>query len=115
MNKLQQYQLLSAIAAVAILLSGCGDSHPKRVPVSGRVLIDGKPVETGYIQLVPAEDCPATGTLGRGGRFTLTTFDEGDGCVLGQHRVAVTAREQKGLKSVLWLCRKNTPIPRLRV
>ncbi len=55
MNKLQQYQLLSAIAAVAILLSGCGDSHPKRVPVSGRVLIDGKPVETGYIQLVPAE------------------------------------------------------------
>ncbi len=27
--------------------------------------------------------------------------------MLGQHRVAVTAREQKGLKSVLWLAPKK--------
>ena len=36
--------------AVAV---GCGDGRPARVAVAGRVLIDGKPVERGYVRFVP--------------------------------------------------------------
>ena len=43
--------------AVAV---GCGDGRPARVPVAGRVLIDGKPFERGYVRFVPqGADPPA--------------------------------------------------------
>ena len=41
-------------------------------------------------------------SLGPGGRFTLSTFKDGDGCVLGKHRVAVISREIKSPTSQLW-------------
>jgi hypothetical protein len=94
------YAVLAVLAAV--VLSGCGDSLPSRVPVSGHVLIDGKPLELGTIQVIPAKDRPATGELGPVGRFTLSTFKDGDGCVLGKHRVAVISREIKSPTSQLW-------------
>ena len=75
------------------LVAGCGDGRPARVPVSGQVLIDGRPLTSGYIRIVPSDARPATGTIDDEGRFTLTTFDEGDGCVPGTHGVEVTATE----------------------
>ncbi len=96
----QRCALLTVVAAVAI--SGCGPSLPKRVPVSGRVLIDGKPLVYGVIQVIPADGRPAMAQLGPDGRFTLTTFDDGDGCLLGKHRVVVVAREEKSPTTFLW-------------
>jgi hypothetical protein len=84
--------LCSVALPLAVPLVGC-DSGPKCVPVSGQVLIDGEPVTAGTIQVVPAEGRPAQGPIDEQGRFTLTTYDENDGCVLGTHRVAVTATE----------------------
>jgi hypothetical protein len=98
-------------AVISAALSGCGDSLPKRVPVSGRVLIDGKPLEYGTIQVVPDKDRPATGQLGPGGKFTLTTFKEGDGCVLGKHKVAVISREIKSADSQMWHAPKKYILP----
>ncbi|MBN2578979.1 MAG: hypothetical protein JXB10_08305 [Pirellulales bacterium] len=73
------------------LASGCSDGRPKRVPVSGRVLIDGKPLEVGFLQVLVKGNRSASAKLGPDGRFTLTTFDENDGCIMGTHRVAVIA------------------------
>ena len=84
--------VLFACIAVA-LLAGCGDGRPTRVPAGGRVLIDGKPLALGFVQVVPEGDRPATGKIGEDGRFSLTTFDENDGVVPGKHRVAVMAVE----------------------
>jgi hypothetical protein len=84
-----------AILLVATLASvGCSDGRPKRVPVSGTVLIDGKPLTTGFIRVCPDHARPAVGQLDAQGRFTLTTFDSNDGCVVGTHRVEVVAYEK---------------------
>lgn len=70
---------------------GCWRSGPKVVPVSGQVLIDGEPVADASLQFIPAGTRPARGQTDAQGRFTLTTFQEGDGCVPGEHRVVVVA------------------------
>ncbi|MBN2293200.1 MAG: hypothetical protein JXM70_12290 [Pirellulales bacterium] len=76
-----------------IILAGCGDGRPHRVPVSGQILIDGKPLSQGTIRLVSENARPATGTIGPDGRFSLGTYERDDGCVPGRHRVAVVALE----------------------
>ncbi len=81
-----------AVVALAVLVMGC-DSGPKRVPVSGRVLIDGQPLKTGTVMVAPADERAAFGQIDSEGRFTLTTEKEGDGCVAGSHRATVTATE----------------------
>jgi hypothetical protein len=93
--------------ALSFFLAGCGDGRPKRVPVSGRVTIDGKPLEVGYVQLVPPEDRPATGNIGPDGRFTLTTFEPNDGCVLGTHGVVVIANKALSPTSMKWFAPKK--------
>jgi hypothetical protein len=89
------------------LASGCGDGRPKRVTVSGRVLIDGKPLEMGFLQVIVKGNRPASGRLGPGGRFTLTTFDKNDGCIMGKHPVAVIAGKSLNEKEFQWFAPKK--------
>lgn len=89
------------------LPSGCSDSRPKRVAVSGQVLIDGAPLQYGFVQVVPENDRPASGKIGPDGRFTLTTFEPEDGCVLGTHKVAVIANESIDPQSQKWHAPKS--------
>ena len=98
--------LLLAATAAAVLVTGCGDGRPRRVPVSGQVTIDGKPLTTGYIRLVPANARPAGGRIDSEGRFTLTTFEPSDGAVIGEHKVTVIAIESKNNGTVM---RFNAP------
>lgn len=74
-------------------MTGCGDGRTPRYAFSGRVVIDGQPLETGFVRFIPESDRPATGRIGRDGRFTLTTYDDGDGAVAGTHRIEVIARQ----------------------
>lgn len=91
--------LFPGLACVTMLLAGslagCGDGRPPRVPVSGRVLIDGKPVSNGFIRVEPSNARPAVGKLSGDGSFELTTFEPGDGVVPGRHPVAVIAIESE--------------------
>ena len=93
--------ILLAVALLTVA-GGCSDGRPKRVPVSGQVLIDGKPLAFGVVQVIPANDRPATGKLDSEGRFQLTTFDTNDGCVSGVHKVAVIANESMGARAQKW-------------
>lgn len=86
-------------------IAGC-DNRPRRVPVSGRVLIDGKPLSKGVIQVFPAHDRMAGSEI-RDGQFTLFTYEENDGCVLGKHPVAVIGRETRSPMTFLWLAPKK--------
>jgi hypothetical protein len=81
---------------------GCSDGLPRRVPVSGRVLLDGKPLERGTVQVFPKDQRMAYGDLGPGGKFTLTTFSENDGCIPGKHPVAVIAYQGIGSDKIQW-------------
>ena len=92
---------LGYVLLILVVAVGCSDGRPKRVPVSGQVLIDGKPVEGGSIQFIPEGDRPSSSDLDDEGRFTLRCFEEDDGAVTGTHKVLVAAREVVGQK-VKW-------------
>src|SRR5690348_8737102 len=87
----------SVLAIVALAVSnGCGDGRPTRVPVSGQVLIDGKPLTFGYVRFAPADTRASTGSLDSQGHFKLTCFQPGDGAVFGLHQVTVMGQEPIG-------------------
>jgi hypothetical protein len=91
------------VCAALVAGMGCGgESRPDRVPVSGTVMIDGEPLEHGFVQVVPSNARAASGKIGPGGRFELHTFDPGDGCVPGKHQVAVIANESIDPQSQRW-------------
>ena len=90
------------LLALLLVLSGCS-GRPQRVPVSGKVLLDGKPVTGGTIRVVPRDNRRAEGRIDAQGRFTLTTFDESDGCVKGTHAVEVLGAEKLPNGQVRWL------------
>src|SRR6516165_7707037 len=85
----------------AALLFGCGgdSGRPKLGRVAGKVTYNGKPVTKGVVSFIPASGPgaatgqSATGEIGSDGYYQLTTFESGDGAVLGEHRVIVQSRE----------------------
>lgn len=94
--------LISAGLMLGLIASiGC-DSKPEMAKVSGQVLIDGKPLKFGSIQVAPAGYRPAVAKLDGEGRFTLSTSTDGDGVVLGTHPVAVIGTESKGPGAQFW-------------
>lgn len=91
----------AALAALSVA-SGCGDGRPKRVPVSGQVLIDSQPLGFGIISFVPENDRPSTARLDKQGRFTMSCFEPGDGVIVGRHAVEIVAREPVGADRLKW-------------
>jgi hypothetical protein len=86
---------LITLALGVIAMVGCSDGLPPRIPVSGKVTIDGRPVTFGSVRFVPADGGrQATAQIGKDGSFTLTAYTTGDGCVPGTHRVAVYSFEE---------------------
>ena len=86
------------------VVAGCGPEMPATVPVSGRVLLDEKPVEGAAVMLVPEEGSPAHGATDAEGNFSLTTFEPGDGAVPGTYTVVITLNvtdERGEVKSLL--------------
>lgn len=81
---------------------GCNDGNPKRVQVSGTVLIDGEPLIIGNIRFVPPDDRASYGKIDGNGSFTLKCFADDDGAVLGTHKVQVTASEIVNGSKVVW-------------
>lgn len=92
-NKSHNYHLLLSVTALILLISAGCDDRPKRVPVSGIVLVDGKPLTKGSVTFVPAGQRPSAAKVDADGKFTLQCYDGGDGTVLGTHRVQVSGSE----------------------
>src|ERR1051326_2925110 len=90
------------LAICFVVAAGCSDGRPKRVPVSGQVLIDGKPLAYGYVQFSPSDSRPSTGQLDANGHFVLSCFDVGDGAVTGLHKVSVNGQEPIGQEVIKW-------------
>lgn len=90
------------LAALCCLSTGCGDGRPTRVKVSGKVLIDGKPLTHGNIKFVPEGARPSAGKIDENGNFTLTCYDGNDGIIPGTHRVQISASEILSGSKVKW-------------
>jgi hypothetical protein len=80
---------------VAALSAGCGGENLGRV--TGRVTCHGKPFYPATITFSPVSDQegaleagkPAWGVTDESGRFILTTTRQGDGALVGRHRVTI--------------------------
>ncbi len=97
-------RLALVLMMLALVLSaGCGDGRPRRVPVRGRVTIDGEPLRSGFVRLVPDDARPSVGRIAEDGTFTLTTFAKEDGSVPGKHRVAVIAYDESTPAQLRWI------------
>ncbi|SFI96990.1 hypothetical protein SAMN05421753_11422 [Planctomicrobium piriforme] len=84
--------LLSACAVLALVASGCGKGTPPTGKVTGKVLLDGEPLTTGSVLYIPNPTGQyASGKIDKDGSYSLTTFVNGDGAVLGKHRIIVSA------------------------
>ena len=83
-------------ALVLLLTSGCGSDYPPLGPVSGKVTVDGEPVPVGRIVFYPSKGRPAMGTIGEDASYELTTFNPGDGALVGNHTVTIKATRTTG-------------------
>jgi hypothetical protein len=73
-------------------LAGCAEDS-KIAGVDGVVRLDGRPLTSGTVRFVPAAGRAATGTIQSDGTFSLGTYGESDGALIGKHKVAVISYE----------------------
>src|SRR5262245_18383658 len=96
---------IAGVVGLSLLLAGCGAdaNRPQDAPVSGKVTHKGKLLTAGDVVFTPtggAASHIATGQIGPDGSYRLTTFNTGDGAVLGTHKVTVTARSSVDLEKM---------------
>lgn len=87
----------TTLALALLAAAGCGKPEGRMdvYPVSGTVLIDGQPAAGADVVLHPTfplsdkdADYPRAG-VGEDGRFTISTYDEGDGAPAGTYKVSI--------------------------
>ena len=75
-------------------LSGCGKSRGfETAPVSGKVTLDGQPITKGTVTFVPRKGKTARGSISEDGSFTLGTYSNADGAIIGDQRVVIVSHE----------------------
>jgi hypothetical protein len=80
---------------VLVLFAGCGGSPEKVYPVQGTVNLDGTPMIAGTVLFEPFEPGESglrhagRSTIDSEGHYSLTTFEKGDGAMVGRHHVMV--------------------------
>jgi hypothetical protein len=81
------------LCGCVLILSGCGRSD--RLPtakVTGKVTLNGDPLPIGSLLFVPDKGGPTSqGRIAADGRYSMGTYTETDGAILGTHKVMITA------------------------
>jgi hypothetical protein len=94
------HRMTTILALVVLAGTGCGGG-PDVVPVSGRVMLDDKPLAGAHINTQPIGTVdnpnPGQGSFGatdEEGRYTLELASDGaPGAVVGEHRVTIVMKE----------------------
>lgn len=91
------HHALTAVFCSTIFIAGCGggpDDAPDLAPVSGTVMLDGKPAGGLTVEFHPNTDAGTTGPMSTGvtnddGTFMLASSTGRGGAVIGDHIVLV--------------------------
>lgn len=84
----------ASLAVVCLVLTGCGKSDSeadKLAPVSGRVTLDGKPIDGVAIHFLPRSGTPGNGgfaTTDSDGHYVLTNRGNNPGVLAGTYSVS---------------------------
>jgi hypothetical protein len=111
-------KLCLASTCLWVVFSGCGGSNEyETTPVSGVVTCQGKPVGNATVNFTPLLDAsrapgqrgrPALGLTDKDGRFTLTTYNDGDGAIVGKHTVTVRLNiDESSGKAAAFACQNS--------
>jgi hypothetical protein len=98
MIHVRQLAPLNALVCLcALMLPGCSNSGDQRTAaVRGKVTYKGAPVTKGNITFYPEVMGPAAyGVLEPDGTYTLSTYSQGDGAVIGKHKIAIVSKEEQ--------------------
>jgi hypothetical protein len=97
---------LLLLVLLPLLPLGCGKKASKGVPVSGRVLMDKKPLANAFVTFSPAETQPGTlpaeasGRTDEQGHYSLKlNKDNSDGALPGNYRVRISIFDRGSDKS----------------
>jgi hypothetical protein len=88
------------ICAICLMLAtcpGCGKNGPRRAAASGRVTLEGQPIEEGVIQFLPIEGTagPEAGGVIANGQYDIA---QQHGPFVGKARVELRASKKTGRK-----------------
>lgn len=88
-----------ALFLAVCVFPGCGPSGPTRVEISGVVTLDGKPLESGSIAIIPEAgvEGPMAGGEIKAGAYRIPATD---GPTFGSHRVEIRAWRETGKATV---------------
>ncbi|UUO08725.1 hypothetical protein M4951_10500 [Blastopirellula sp. J2-11] len=76
------------------LISGCSSGgRLETAAVTGKVTYQGKPLPYGSISFRPEAGSPAYAKIKEDGTYSLSTFGNGDGAIVGKHQVLIVATE----------------------
>jgi hypothetical protein len=86
---------VAAGIALALGSLGCQHQGPTVAPVTGKVLLNGKPLTQGNVVTHPSGGRGSNGVIQSDGSFRLSTYGKQDGAIVGIHKVGVLAFEGK--------------------
>jgi hypothetical protein len=93
---------LFGVAITVALTAGCGTDNTPTVVVEGTITFAGQPPPAaGKITFAPlemaggAKSRPGTGEFDTDGKFTVTTFEKGDGLIPGRYRANINCWREK--------------------
>ena len=90
------WQRLFAAMLFVVIWTGCGPSNDEgRLPISGTVNFDGKPLANGHIMFRPDGKGLSSSSKIVDGRFELAAVD---GIPVGQYKVVITSEQETGEK-----------------
>lgn len=88
--------MIMMASCLALGLSGCGGGSERPVPVGGKVLLGGKPVDGAVVTYhSKGGGRSASGKTDAEGNFKLTTINTGDGAPPGEYTVTIAKQETK--------------------
>ena len=69
--------------------SGCQNYEKETAIVRGTIALDGNPVTKGTVMFVPRAGRSGRAVIQADGTFQVSTYDDGDGAIVGENKVAV--------------------------
>lgn len=99
MNRTSVNRNLLILLGMILLCAGCRHDAGLEglVPVEGIVTLNDEPVENAFLLFRPiGQGQAASATTNTDGRFSLMTFQPGDGARSGEYLVTVTKKETRG-------------------
>ena len=92
---------LAVWLGLAAVIIGCEQSPYELVPVRGTITIEGQPLSAGRVMFAPIArgdgldaGKPAFGNLQPDGSFVLSTYQDNDGAIAGDHWVTIFGPKQ---------------------